>query len=145
MQTIMATARERALTPEELEILNQANRGFDATLGLRYTHISNGEVRGELEVGPGHHQPWGIANGGVYASIAESLGSIAGIVAAGGAVMGVNNNTNFIKPVRSGTIKGVARPTQVGRRTQLWVVDMFQEETLVATSVLRTIVAAPES
>ena len=61
-------------------------------------------------------------------------------IAAGQPVVGVNNNTDFLKPVASGTIEAVATPLYKGRRTQLWEVKISQGDTLVAASTLRTMV-----
>lgn len=132
--------RAAPLTQEELAELNESNTGFDAQVGILYTHLSRGEVRGVIHAGPQHHQPWGLVNGGVYASFAESLGSIAGVIVAGGPVVGVNNSTDFIRSVEQGPIEGVARPLQTGRRTQLWEAEMSHGGELVAKSTLRTIV-----
>ena len=91
-------------------------------------------------MGREHLQPAGLVNGGVFASIGETVASVAGIVRAGGAVVGVNNDTNFIRSVRSGVIEATAEPIQLGRRTQLWRVDMRNEDRLAAQTILRTMV-----
>ena len=140
LNRLIATAAQRPLNQGELGELNDSNAGFDAQVGIRYTHLSRGEVRGVIHARPQHHQPWGLVNGGVYASFAESLGSIAGVIVAGCPVVGVNNSTDFIRSVKQGPIEGVARPLQTGRRTQLWEVEMSHGGELVAKSTLRTIV-----
>ena len=133
------TARKRPLSDAELGELNSGLVGLDATLGFRYTHVAHSRVVVELDVDHRHLQPWGIVNGGALAPLAESAGSLAGLIAAEDAVvMGVNNDTNFISAVRSGTIVAEATPIQLGRSTQLWKIDITQGEKLKATSVLRT-------
>lgn len=141
---LLATAAHRPLNTGELAQLNEHNghAGLDATLGIRYTHVATGEVRAVLMAGPQHQQPWGVVNGGVYCALAESVASLAGVVAAGGPVVGVNNDTNFIRSVRTGAIEAVATPLQLGRTTQVWEVTMSQDGELKAKTTLRTIVLA---
>ena len=138
LQDLLATAAQRPLTQEELLSLNESIQGLDKTLGMRYTHISDGRVRSVLRVGPHLLQPVGLVNGGVYCAIGESTASVAAMVATGGPVVGVNNNTDLISSVRSGLIEAEARALQTGRRTQIWVVDMTNEGRLVARTTLRT-------
>lgn len=133
------TARHRPLTHAELAELNSHLVGLDATLGFRYTHVAHSRVVVEMDVDGRHLQPWGIVNGGALATLAESAGSLAGFIAAEDAVvMGVNNDTNFISAVSSGTVVAEATPIQLGRSTQLWKIDITQGEKIKATSVLRT-------
>ncbi len=49
----------------DLPALAQEPRGFDATLGLSFTHVSAERVEGAAPVGPHLHQPYG----GVYAAV----------------------------------------------------------------------------
>lgn len=138
LDELLKIAHERPLNQPELALLNENAIGFDATLGLRYTHITRGEVRAMVRVTPSLLQPWGLVNGGVYCSIAESVGSIAGVVQAGEVVVGVNNNTDFIKSVTNGIIEAHAKPIQSGRRSQIWNIELRHEGKLVALSKLRT-------
>mgnify|MGYP003694414863 CR=1 FL=1 len=48
-------------TISESEIIDGA---FLAALGLRLTEISGTRVRGEIELGPDHHTPWGSCTAG---------------------------------------------------------------------------------
>lgn len=134
-------ASTRALTATELEALNNANFGLDRNLGLRYTLIEPGRVVSELRVSSKHLQVVGLVNGGVYAAIAESTGSVASMVAAPGTmVVGVNNNTDFISAVSSGVITAEATPIQIGGRTHLWQIECTHQGEVVARTTLRTMV-----
>lgn len=129
-----------ALDADTLSALNNRNAGFDRHLGITYTQVADGRVRAEIEVGPHLLQPVGLVNGGVFCALAESVGSIAGVAAAGAPVVGVNNDTDFIDSVCGGVIEAKATPIQLGGRTQLWEVLMRNEGRLVARSTLRTMV-----
>ncbi|GAB2514489.1 PaaI family thioesterase [Corynebacterium atrinae] len=130
----------RSLDAAMLEVVNAQKGGLDAHLGVRYTQIADGRVRATLDVGEHLLQPAGLVNGGVFCALAESVGSLAGLVSAGAPVVGVNNSTDFIDAVRTGSIDAKATPIQLGGRTQLWEVLMMNQGRLVARSTLRTMV-----
>lgn len=119
---------------------NTANRGLDPHLGIRYTTITRERIVAELPVTEHLLQPAGLVNGGVFSALAESVGSLAGVIAAGAPVVGVNNSTDFIAGVSQGVIEAVSTPVQTGRRTQLWEITMRNDGRLVARTTLRTMV-----
>lgn len=140
MLELCQSAANRPLNNDELATLNENNGGLDRTLGLRYTEVSASSVRAELTVSTDHLQPFGLVNGGVLCSLAESAGSLLGIVLAGCTpVSGVNNSTDFIKAVKAGIITVIATPLHNGSTSQLISVECYQRDQLVARSTLRTI------
>ena len=115
---------------------------FDEELGLVFTEINPDRTQARLEVQPKLLQPMGIMHGGVYCSMVESLASVAAYtwIAAngGGSVVGVNNNTDFLRAVRSGVVYGTATPIHRGRRQQLWQVTIVDsDDRLVARGQVR--------
>ena len=104
---------------------------FDNELGLQFTELSPDGARAQLEVTPKLLQPMGLVHGGVYCSMIESMASVAAftwLATQGGGkgrnVVGVNNNTDFLRSVKSGTVYGTAEPIHRGRRQQLWLVTI---------------------
>ena len=101
---------------------------FDAELGLQFTELSPDGARAQLEVQPKLLQPMGLVHGGVYCSMIESIASTAAYTwlatRGGGNVVGVNNNTDFLRSINSGMVYGVAEPIHRGRRQQLWLVTI---------------------
>ena len=71
-------------------------------------------------------------HGGVYCSIIESLASMSGQVwlaeNGGGHVVGVNNNTDFLRAISSGTVTAVSEPIHRGRRQQLWLITITDDK-----------------
>lgn len=134
----MGVAHERPLTGEEIARLNAARAGLEARLGIRYTYLSATETRAELTLSEHTQQPFGVTHGGVYAALAESVGSIASVVSAGQPMVGVNNDTDFLRSTESGVLEARALPLHAGRRTQLWEVTISNEGRVVAVSRLRT-------
>jgi uncharacterized protein (TIGR00369 family) len=105
---------------------------YDATLGLVYTDVTPDGMKAQLEVKPHLLQPMGIVHGGVWCSVVESMASVSAYVwlrdNGGGNVVGVNNNTDFLRAITEGTAYGVSEPVHRGRRQQLWLVTIRDDE-----------------
>jgi 1,4-dihydroxy-2-naphthoyl-CoA hydrolase len=105
--------------------------GFDASYGLELESLDAEEVRARVRVRNGLKQPGGIVHGGVFASIAESLASLAtrAVVKVDGlAAHGLSNQTSFLRPITEGTIHAHARRRHRGRTTWVWEVDITDDE-----------------
>lgn len=114
--------------------------GFAERTGFAITAASPDEVVLEWDVRPEHHQPYGIVHGGVYCSAIESAASIAAAVWFGerGQVVGVNNNTDFLRAVTDGHLTARATPLHRGRSQQLWQVAVTDDQDrLVARGQVR--------
>ncbi|MEU7764960.1 PaaI family thioesterase [Nocardia sp. NPDC049190] len=109
---------------------NYSEGTFADLIGLRYTELTADRVRGEWVVKPHLYQPAGIQNGGVYCTVIETLASVGGGIWFGdqGTVVGVNNNTDFLRAVREGTLSGTATPVHRGGLQQLWQVVITDEQ-----------------
>jgi len=108
-----------------------AASAFVAAVGMELGEISGTRVTGHLDVGPQHHTPWGVVHGGVYCSIVESAASIgasAAVAERGQFSVGVNNSTDFLRPMTAGRLDVVAEPVQQGKTLQLWLVTLTRED-----------------
>ena len=105
---------------------------FDEQLGLTFTEVGPDGIRAQLVVTPGLQQPMGIVHGGVYCSVIESVASTSAYLwlceHGGGDVVGVNNNTDFLRAISSGTLYATSEPIHRGRRQQLWLVTITDEK-----------------
>ncbi len=115
---------------------------FDAEIGLRYTAVTPDGVRAELTVKPTLLQPMGIVHGGVWCSVVESLASVSAYTwlsaNGGGNIVGVNNNTDFLRAITAGTVYAVSEPVHRGKRQQLWLVTIRDDQDrLVARGQVR--------
>ncbi|RMI32401.1 PaaI family thioesterase [Nocardia stercoris] len=113
---------------------------FGDLIGLKLTEVGADRVAGEWLVTPQLHQPFGIVNGGVYCTVIETLASVGGAVWFGdrGTVVGVNNNTDFLRAVTEGRLRGVATPVHRGRTQQIWQVVITDEsDRMVARGQVR--------
>jgi len=131
------------------ELTAELGKGFDTELGLEYLELTAEGGRARLEIKDKLLQPWGIVHGGVYCSIVEGLASVSGqawlLENGGGHVVGVNNNTDFLHAISGGTVHAVATPIHRGRRQQLWVTTITDDnDRVVARGQVRLQNIPPE-
>src|SRR5690349_23166742 len=98
--------------------------------GFRLEEVGPTAVNGWIDLGPEHHQPWGLVHGGVYTTAIESAASVGASTAAqesGLVAVGVNNNTNFLRSMTDGRVTVDAQAIQQGRTQQLWEVRITDD------------------
>ncbi len=119
---------------------NDITGDFVRHLGVHFTETSGDRVVATWEARPELHQPYGIVHGGVHCSVIETLASVGAALWMGerGQVVGVNNNTDFYRAVREGTLTSTATALHRGRSQQVWLVETVdQEGTVVARGQVR--------
>lgn len=112
-------------------------------LGIEFTRLTGNELEATLPVDERTRQPFGLLHGGASVVLAETLGSIAGYLCTEGEqkVVGVEVNANHVRSAREGRVRGVCRSIHVGRRHQVWQIDIYDlEGQLCCTSRLTTAV-----
>lgn len=127
-----------------LDALNAMNEGtMMALLDIRYVALTDDALEATMPVDHRTHQPFGLLHGGASVVLAETLGSVAGYLCTEGdqKVVGLEVNANHIRAVRSGRVRGVCKAIHTGRRSQVWQIEIFEEEgRLCCTSRLTTAV-----
>jgi 1,4-dihydroxy-2-naphthoyl-CoA hydrolase len=116
--------------------------GFDGLVGLEIESVSDEEVAARVRVRDELKQPAGLVHGGVYASMAESMASIATWVAVapeGKSAQGLSNQTSFLRPITEGTIHATARRRHKGRTTWIWEVDVTDGQGRLCALVRMTV------
>ena len=116
--------------------------GFDKHYGLEIVSMSDEEVRARVAVRPELLQPAGLVHGGVFASMAESMTSIATWVSVheeGKTAMGQSNQTSFLRPIVAGTIHATGRRRHRGRSTWVWEVDVTDDDGRLCALVRMTV------
>jgi len=129
--------------------MNARSEGWPEAMGMKITSATKDEVRAEMTIGSQHLQAYGIVHGGVHCGVIETLASIGAYLVArerGQHVVGLENNTSFIRAVRAGTrLRAVATPVTRGRQTQVWAASIVDEEDrLVATGRVRLLCLASD-
>jgi 1,4-dihydroxy-2-naphthoyl-CoA hydrolase len=121
------TTTDSDVPPDARETLRQlAAVGWVKFLGLEILEASGDGMTVRWPVSPDHHQPYGIVHGGVYCTVIETVASLSGAAWFGdrGHVVGVSNQTDFLRAVREGELTAVSTPVHRGRLHQLWLVEI---------------------
>lgn len=134
--------------PEDvLDLINQRLGGYNRAMGLRFVEATEDCFVAELEIDERHRQPYGLVHGGVYAGMIESLcstGAALSVWNEGKSTVGLENTTTFLRAVRSGILRGTARPLARGRRSHVWEASIHDERRrLVAAGRVRLMVLEP--
>jgi len=119
---------------EKQLILDKINKMSKGTmmehLAIEITDIDNGYIIGKMPVDNRTIQPFGLLHGGASATLAESLGSIIGNMQVDmeeQTVVGVEISANHLKSVKSGWVTGKATPLKIGRRLQVWNIQITND------------------
>jgi 1,4-dihydroxy-2-naphthoyl-CoA hydrolase len=129
------------------EQINGALQGFDRLYGLELLSCSDTEVRAQVAVRDELKQPAGLVHGGLYASVAESLASLATALAVlpkGEMAMGLSNSTSFLRPITQGVVHACATRLHRGRTTWVWDVRFSDDADRTCAVTRMTIAVRPQ-
>jgi uncharacterized protein (TIGR00369 family) len=103
---------------------------FAAFMGLQIDEASGDRVVLRWQVRPEQWQTYGILHGGVHCAVVETAASLGAALWMGrrGQVVGVSNQTNFLRAVREGVLTATAVPVDRGQYQQLWDVEITDEQ-----------------
>lgn len=125
-------------------MMNNNMGGFNNLMGLRFTRIEPEYIEAELEISNKHTQPYGIVHGGLYCAIIETIcstGAALQVFEEGKSAVGLENTTSFLRAVRSGKLRCIAKPVFTGRRSQVWEAEiMSDQDKCVATGRVRLMI-----
>jgi uncharacterized protein (TIGR00369 family) len=134
------------MTNVTAEQINRSMQGFDRLYGLEMLAFSDTEVRARVPVRDELKQGMGLVHGGVYASIAESMASLAtalSVMEQGNMAMGLSNATSFLRPITEGVVEAVATRVHRGRTTWVWDVRFSDERDRTCALTRMTIAVRP--
>ena len=117
-----------------------------AYLGIEFLEVGEDFLRARVPVDQRTQQPYGLLHGGVSVLLAETLGSCGAAFSNpdGYRAVGLDINANHIKSATSGWVTGVARPVHIGRSTQVWHIDMHNDDgELTCVSRITMAILAP--
>lgn len=108
------------------------------TLDITVTEASAERVCATMPVSSKVHQPFGILHGGASVVLAEtvaSIGAALNIDLSHQRAVGLEINANHIRSKRDGVLTAVATPLHLGRSTQVWQINIHDEQDkLICTS-----------
>ncbi len=123
-----------------------APSAFDALYGLELVSVSDKRVEARVVVRPHHLQPAGFVHGGVIASLAEGMASLAthrAVAPDGMGAAGISNQASFLRPLGGPAITAVAERRHRGRSTWVWDVEVADDAGRVCALVRMTIAVRP--
>ena len=111
-----------------------------AHLGIEVSDIGEDYLEARMPVDGRTMQPDRILHGGASVALAETLGSVGGSMCVDRErfqIVGVEINANHLRPATGGHVTGRANPIHLGRRTQVWNIEIRDDlERLVCVSRL---------
>ncbi len=115
-----------------LELLNKKMAiNSLAHMDVEFTEIGDDYLCAKMPVNQNSHQPMGILHGGMSVFLAESVASVAGnffLDLEKQYCVGLSINANHIRAMKTGFLYAKAKPIHLGRTTQVWAIDMTNEE-----------------
>jgi len=120
---------EVALNMNDSEAILSSKGGLFAHLDMETVTLTPERVVIRMPVGPKVHQPFGLLHGGATVALCETAASVASVfhVAEGEMPVGLEINTNHLRPKASGYIEATATPVHLGRRTLVWDIRVHDE------------------
>jgi 1,4-dihydroxy-2-naphthoyl-CoA hydrolase len=117
-----------------------------AALGIRFTDIGDGYLRGTMPVEARTHQPYGLLHGGASVTLAETLGSAAAMLCVDAdkeVAVGIDINANHVRGITKGVVTGTARPIHIGRSTHVWEIRIEDEHQRLICIARLTVAIVP--
>ena len=117
--------------PVSVEILAAIHKDTAVErLGIEFLEVGDDFIRARVPVDSRTKQPYGLLHGGVSVVLAETLGSCGAAYSApeGDRAVGLDINANHLRGATSGWVTGITRPVHIGRSTQVWQIDMSNDE-----------------
>ena len=99
-------------------------------LGMEFLEVGEDFIRARVPVDKRTRQPYGLLHGGVSVVLAETLGSCGAAYCCppGQRAVGLDINANHLRGATSGWVTGTTRPVHIGRSTQVWQIDLVDEQ-----------------
>lgn len=115
------------------------------TLDIEYIDFGEDFLTAQMPVTPKVHQPDGVLHGGAMVALAESVGSAASFMFLDQAytIRGIEISANHVKSKREGMVYAKATFIHKGRTTQLWNIDVVDEEDNLISKCKLTTIALP--
>ena len=107
------------------------SRGLADTLGIEFVELTPERTVATMPVNARTRQPFGLLHGGASVALAETLASMGAVLNIDGthfAAVGLEINANHLRPKQDGIVRGTATPLHIGRSTQVWSVEIVDEQ-----------------
>ncbi|MGC5617028.1 PaaI family thioesterase [Georgenia sp. Z1491] len=118
--------------------------GLAERMGLEMLRMERGDVRARIPV-EGNTQPMGLLHGGASAALAETVASVAAVLAApeGHAPVGVDLNATHHRAARTGHVTARASAVHEGRRSATYGIEVRDDDDLLVCTARLTCMFIP--
>ena len=133
------------------EVLAQANKASKNTLmetvEIEMVDFGPDFLVARMPVTSKVHQPDGVLHGGATAALAESVGSFASVIFTDSNLMvrGLEITANHVKSIKEGMVYARASFIHKGRTTQLWNIDVTDQDGNLISKCKLTTIAFPKT
>lgn len=100
-------------------------------LDIRFLEVGDDYIKATMPVDHRTQQPLGIMHGGASCVLAETVGSTAANYCVNQSeyyCVGLDINTNHIRSTKRGLVIATAKPYHLGRSTQVWSIEIHNEQ-----------------
>ena len=112
-----------------LEEINSWSQGTILEhIGIEVTEVGDDYLEGTMPADHRTFQPYKLVHGGANIVLAETLGSIGGMLTIDPdkyICVGQEVNGNHLRGVRSGTVRGRAKQVHGGSKSQVWEIRLY--------------------
>lgn len=108
-----------------------AARGLAETIGIEILELTADRVVATMPVDDRTRQPFGLLHGGASLALAEtvaSLGAAANVDLERFVAVGQEINGNHLRGKTEGVVRATAVPIHRGRTSQVWAIDIADEQ-----------------
>jgi 1,4-dihydroxy-2-naphthoyl-CoA hydrolase len=119
------------MIPTVTELQHLCQNTLISHLNITLTQATPVQVCGTMPVTACVKQPFGILHGGASVVLLETLASIGGMLNVDPEqhyCVGLEVNANHLKAMTEGIVQGCATPIHRGRQTQVWGVEICNEQ-----------------
>ena len=114
-----------------IEMIERGKNSMSDYLGIEFIELGDDFLTARMPVDHRTKQPIGIMHGGASCVLAETVGSTAAQYCVDREkyyCVGLDINTNHIRAMREGYVIGIAKPFHLGKTTQVWGIEIKNEE-----------------
>jgi uncharacterized protein (TIGR00369 family) len=122
--------------------------GLADTLGIEMLELTPTRVVATMPVDTRTRQPFGLLHGGASVALAEtiaSLGAVMNVDTSRFTAVGLEINANHLRAKRDGLVRGTGTPLHIGRSTQVWSVEIVDEEGKLVCVSRCTLAVVPQA
>jgi len=118
---------------------------LDDKLGVVVTDWNPDRLVATMPVA-GNEQPYGLLHGGATCTLAETIGSMAGALAAGPGrqVVGIELNVSYLRAATAGSVTAVCTPIRTGRTLSTFQIQVTDEQGRPTATARLTTMTLPE-